>query len=461
MFKSNGRSLAWVMLGAFALSAYACGGDSNARTGQTFGGSGGAATGGGGASAASGTGAASGSSGSVGQGGFTFTTGGGGTGGKAGTGGTGGAAASGGASGSTAPAYPDTAAGSGAWGAWAKVDGASPCTGSGCGLGGSATDAESATCAGEAHDGTMIPLDVLIVFDNSSSMSCDVTDLPDCKGSSGAANPRIGAVRNAINNFVSSPGSADIRVGLDPFPPADPLAEQCGHDYAAPDIPIAPAKDSVATFAAVLGGLTPHLNTPTEQALTGAYAYSKAYMTANPGRSVAVMLVSDGIPFACSNDQTGAVSAGLAQAAFAGSPSIKTYVVGMGNVTVLDAIALAGSGGATHYVVADANATAQIQALLKTVTSTMTCDYKLPTTGALLDFGAVNVKTRAGDAGFIDIYKVANAAACGAKGGWFYDTDAAGTPIKITLCPQSCDPLKAASSSSMQIIIGCATMSVT
>jgi hypothetical protein len=294
-------------------------------------------------------------------------------------------------------------------------------------------------------------------------MSCDVTDPPDCKGNNGTANPRIGAVRNAINNFVSSPASADIRVGLDPFPPADPLAEQCGHDYATPDIPIVRAGDNVTTFATVLGGLTPHLNTPTEQALTGAYAYSKAYMASTPGRSVAVVLVTDGIPFACNNDQTGAVSAALAQAAFAGSPSIKTYVVGLGNVTILDAIALAGSGNVTHFIEANADATVKIQALLKMVTSTVTCDYKLPTGGAVLDYGEVNVRTRVGDAGFTDLYNVANAAACGAKGGWFYDVTPnppAVTPGKISLCPQSCDPLKAAQSSSLQVVIGCATMSI-
>jgi hypothetical protein len=460
MFPSNGKCLVWLVFGALALSAHACGSDSSAREKLTFdgtGGGGGAAAGSGGASGSSvvGGGGASGSSGQTGQGGFTLLAGAGGS-----VAGSGGAGGSGGASGSTGPDYPDAAAGSGAWGAWGKMDGASPCTGSGCGLGGSA-DGESATCAGDVHEGTMIPLDVLIVFDNSSSMSCDVTDLPDCKGNNGTANPRIGAVRNAINNFVSSPDSANIRVGLECFPPADPLAEQCTHDYATPDIPITPAKDAVTTFATVLGGLTPHLNTPTEQALTGAYTYANAYMAANPGRSVAVMLVSDGIPFACNNDQTGAVSAGLAQAAFAGTPSIKTYVVGMGNVTVLDAIALAGSGGETHYVVADANATAQIQALLKTVTSTITCDYTLPTIGALPDYGAVNVKTKAGDAPFTDVYKVPDAAACGPKGGWYYDVNPPGKPNKISLCPQSCEPLQAASSSSMQIIIGCATMPVT
>jgi hypothetical protein len=470
---ANRGFLALLMMGLAAGTAAGCGGDSSARSATSFGGASGAGAASGsagvGATAGSGGGGGSGGvSGNVGQGGFVLA-GGGGSGANAGaTSAAGGASAAGGSSngsgGDTAAKYPTSAAGSGAWASWTGIS-TTPCSGAGCGTpDGGSGDGESVTCAGDAQEGGAITLDVLIVFDNSSSMKCDTADqgCPDNPTGATSGESRIGAVRNAINGFVSATTSAEIRAGLIAFPPADPLASQCDWDYSKPDIAIAPAKDNVTTFATVLGGLTPHLNTPTEQALTGAYAAAKTYMKANPGRSVAVVLVTDGMPFACDNDKTGAASAAIAKAAFEGSPSIQTYVVGMGQVATLDAIALAGSGNATHYIEANADATAKIQALLNKVTSTISCDYKLPTGGAVLDFGEVNVKTKVDNAAFIDLFKVANAAACGTKAGWFYDVEPNGlvVPSKISLCPASCDPLKAAKSSSMQIVIGCATLTV-
>jgi len=463
-----GRNFLYLVLGA-AVAALGCGGGDSTR-GQVFTGSGGAAaasgaSGGAGAGGVSGSGGAAGFGAVAGQGGFVMadaSAGGGGRGGGAGASGAAGAAAAGGSGGADATPgfiYPDSAAGSGAWAAWTGMGG-NACTGVGCGLD-AAVEADT-TCAGEAREGAAITLDVIVVFDTSSSMSCDTADqgCPDNPTGAVSGTSRIGAVRNAINAFVSAPETADIRVGLDVYPPY-PSGDQCTFDYSQLNIPIAPAKDNVTTFATVLGGLTPHLNTPTEQVLTGAYTAARAYMTANPGRSVAVVLVTDGMPYACDNDRSGARSAAIAKQAFDGSPSIKTYVVGMGAVATLDAIALAGTGGQTHYIEANADATAKILALLKTVTSTITCDYTIPTGGKVLDYGAVNVKTRVGDAGAVDLFKVDSAAACDARGGWFYDVNPeAGTPTKITLCPQSCDPLKAAQSSSLQVIIGCATMSI-
>jgi hypothetical protein len=43
---------------------------------------------------------------------------------------------------------------------------------------------------------------------------------------------------------------------------------------------------------------------------------------------------------------------------------------------------------------------------------------------------------------------------------WYYDVNPPGTPTKITLCPQSCDPLKT-SGGSLKVIIGCATTPTT
>jgi hypothetical protein len=339
--------------------------------------------------------------------------------------------------------------------------------------GGTVPTQKDAACAADERDSSPVRKDIIVVFDNSSSMKCDTADqgCPDNSTGEVSGMSRIGAVRNAITDFVNAPASADIRVGLDCFPPADPLAEQCGKDYSQLDVPIAAAKDNTSAFAGVLGLLTPHLNTPTEQVLTGAYKAAKDYLAVNGGRSVAIVLVTDGMPFACNNDKTGAISAGLAKAAFEGSPdpvtklptapSIETYVVGMGNVATLAAIASAGSGGKTPYIEANADATQKILDLLKAVSTMITCEYTIPTAGQKLDYGLVNVQAKVGAAGTVDkVYKVTGASQCAAaKGGWYYDVEPTATvsPTKVVLCSETCDPLKATEGSTLQVLIGCAT----
>jgi hypothetical protein len=324
-----------------------------------------------------------------------------------------------------------------------------------------------AACAADKRDSSPVRKDIIVVFDNSSSMKCDTADqgCPDNSTGEVSGMSRIGAVRNAITDFVNAPASADIRVGLDCFPPADPLAEQCTQDYSKLDVAIAPAKDNTMNFATVLGALTPHLNTPTEQVLTGAYKAAKDYLALNGGRSVAIVLVTDGMPFACNNDKTGAVSAALAKAAFEGSPSIETYVVGMGNVATLAAIASAGTGGKTAYIEANADATQKILGLLKAVSTQITCEYTIPTNGQQLDYGKINVQKRVGPTG--DMQAVGNVKAgaeCATfKDGWYYDVapSAGVVPTKVVLCPETCEPLKATEGSALQVLIGCATRPAT
>jgi hypothetical protein len=328
-----------------------------------------------------------------------------------------------------------------------------------------------AACAASQQDSTPIKQGIIIVFDNSTSMNCNVAN-PACTDAlPGGASTRIDAVRNAINNFCAAPASADVPVGLIPFPSVG--GDQCLSDYSRLTVPIATCQANATTLPSTLATLTPHMNTPTEQALTGAYAAAARYTTANPGHTVAVVLVTDGYPYACGNDTTGAKAATLAKAAFDGSPSVQTFVVGLGATTTLDAIALAGSGGATHAISSSADATQQILNLLTTVSKLITCDYAIPSAGSGLDggqgadaghgvdYGFVNVQTKIGDAASFDtILNVSDQSKCNPTGGgWYYDVKPTTTtnPTKIVLCPQTCDAVNGAPGSVLQVLMGCAT----
>src|SRR5207302_331035 len=136
-------------------------------------------------------------------------------------------------------------------------------------------------------------------------------------------------------------------------------------------------------------------NTPTVPALQGAIQYATTYTRNTPGRTAAVVFVSDGIPNGCNSTVNAAAMA--ATAAFNAMPQIKTYVIGLGATASLDQIALAGSGGATHYFPAScSNVATDLAAALKTISGTVSCDYVIPTTA--VDPTKVNVAVSVGGA---------------------------------------------------------------
>jgi hypothetical protein len=188
-------------------------------------------------------------------------------------------------------------------------------------------------------------------------------------------------------------------------------------------------------------------------ALTGALQYATTYKMNTPGRSASVVLVTDGLPNGCASTIPAAVMA--AQQAFMGTPSIRTYVIGLGNTAALDQIALAGSGNATHYFPAQGDVAAQLLAALTAISGTVTCDYTLPA-GASADPRKVNVQVSLGGAMSQTLGYVGSSGMCSSMGGWYYDNPS--LPTKLTLCAQSCDPLRGTPNSRVQVLLGCPTV---
>jgi hypothetical protein len=198
----------------------------------------------------------------------------------------------------------------------------------------------------------------------------------------------------------------------------------------------------------------PNGGTPTTPALQGAIDYANAYTAANPGRTAAVVFVTDGVPNGCNSSVASAAAA--ATAGFSGMPPVTTYVVGLGATASLDQIALAGSGGATHYFPATGDVTGQLTQVLKQVSNQLTCDYVIPPAPMGIDYNMVNVDVRVGiGAAATRIGNVTDASACGASGGWYYDKNPPQVPSKISICPSSCEPLRANVGSSVQVLFGC------
>jgi hypothetical protein len=334
-----------------------------------------------------------------------------------------------------------------------------PTTGSSTGAGGSTGIDPDAACGATKQGTTQIPTDIFILEDKSGSMQCPASDdTCDQNPPMPPVQPtRWTAFTNAVTTFVNSPNAMGISVGMGFFPLTSGAGGRGGGNdcnlmaYSTPAVPIAPLPGNAMPIQMAVAANMPGNGTPTLPALQGAIAIAKAYTMNTPGRTAAVLLVTDGNPNDC-NSTTQAVAT-LAGQAFMGTPSIRTYVVGLGVAMNLDSVALAGSGGVTHYFPATGDVSGALVSALSTIAGMITCNYNIP---AGSDPALVNVETTVGMGGMpTKIGKVDNAAACGNLGGWYYDVNPPGKPTQIILCPQSCMPLQMTPNSGVSILYGC------
>jgi hypothetical protein len=327
-------------------------------------------------------------------------------------------------------------------------------TGSGGSGGGSSVDRD-ANCGRTSQGTKQIPIDIFIMQDKSGSMECPAAD-DTCGGQ--VPNPvvhptRWEATTMALNTFVASPQANGIAVGLGLFAAGtgNNNNAQCNVAlYSTPVVPIAPLPGNAMAFSTAVAASGPNGGTPTTPALTGAIAYARAYTMMQMGqRTAAVVLVTDGLPSGCNSSVMNAAAA--AQAGFMGTPSIKTFVIGMGDTAALEEIALAGSGGMSHFIPTAGDVVGTLTTALTQISGMVTCNYAIP---AGSNPALVNVQITVGATGMpTDIGKVTDLAACGTPGGWYYDNNI--TPTQIVLCPQTCMPVQTTANSGVEVLYGC------
>ncbi len=370
--------------------------------------------------------------------------------------------------------------------------GAAPATSTtGDGFATSSDDASSnasgigGACAGKLFKAEPIPLDIFVMLDQSGSMNLDA----------GNTMSRWNTVKTALAAFVNQPTSEGIGVGMQFFGLPDPSVHGCpqqacgvdgdcmdgctmclpqgvcgttfnpdidscdASDYAWADVAIAPLPGNANAVVGSMSAHSPGTNTPTHPALQGAVDYAKKWETDNPTHVTVVAFATDGEPAECDIDQDHIDA--VAATAFAGTPSIKTFVIGVGPaLTILDGIAEAGGTTSAFHVDLDADATDSFLEAMNTIRgAALPCTYEIPEPPPDMqeDFGLVNVEYKPGDMSAPQFFpKVADLAACPASGdGWYYDDDA--NPTHILLCPGSCDKLKKDLTAELDIQLGCQT----
>ena len=322
-----------------------------------------------------------------------------------------------------------------------------------------------AACVNTAIRGDQRPVTLYFMMDNSGSM---MTVDP------GQTLSRWEIISAAVPAFAADPANAGLFAGLDFFPEPGAGGRNGGGgagasclvtDYENPNVPIdvlpGAANVQANAFTTAITGRTLGNGTPTQPALEGAVTFAAMWQTTHPERNVYVVFVTDGLPNGCNSSVANA--AATAAAALAGTPSIKTYVLGVGPEVVgnLDPIAAAGGTG-TAYVVTMGGAAGLSAALAAIKGTTVNCDYNIPALdGGQVDFTAVNVRTTVGATGTPTLIgKVDNAGGCGTGPGWYFDNPvppANPPPTKITLCPGSCDPLQNTMGSQLDVLLGCKT----
>jgi hypothetical protein len=310
-----------------------------------------------------------------------------------------------------------------------------------------------AACATSSQSADHVPLDVFIMLDQSGSMSDSI----------GGGGSKWSAVVGALNEFVTKvPDPLTVSVGIQFFGNGDGFfqVDSCDPaDYAIPAVPIAPlTPQQISALGTAVGNASPKTGTPTGPALQGAIQYATAWQIQHPTNHVIVVLATDGDPQECQPQAVTDIANQIAAPGFQGSPSIPTYVVGVGSsFSSLDAIAAA--GGTNKAYIVNQNAQQFIDAMNSIRGNAVGCKYLIPTgkNGEKVDFDFVNVVYEPGAGGSPVLFDyVANASACDpAAGGWYYDPPPPSEPYNIVLCPKSCDTVSADKMGKVTVELGC------
>jgi hypothetical protein len=226
-------------------------------------------------------------------------------------------------------------------------------------------------------------------------------------------------------------------------------------DYATPAVEIGPAASVASAINASVASHQPDSNTPTSAALQGAIQHAKSWAQAHGNRTV-VVLATDGDPTECDIDLTNIDA--IAATGLSGTPSIKTYVIGVGtSLTNLNGIAAAGGTTQAFLVNTSGDVSSQVTAALNAISAGAApgggCVYALP---AGATSGKVNVQYKPSGGAAQPMINVASKAQCPASGdAWYYDYPAG--PTTILLCDSTCTKVKADPTGEVDMLTGCTT----
>jgi hypothetical protein len=274
-------------------------------------------------------------------------------------------------------------------------------------------------CGGMDFALTAIPPNVMLVLDRSGSMSEPISDT--------STTTKWEDLGVAINSLVTNYDS-QLRLGADFF---------ASNGSCAPGKPGPIADHNGQSVLATLAATKPASNTPTAATMQ---ALIDANVLTDTTRGNYVVLATDGQPNCGDTDVTSRI-----QALYAATPSVRTFVIGVGSDTAsnpsllnewADAGHTANGTGAVRYI--QASSPADLKSAFDTIAGgVVSCDFKMA--------------QAAPDPTLITVLEGGQPVSPSATMGYTYD---AGTNT-ISLHGPACDTLKANPATKVQVIYGC------
>jgi len=318
-------------------------------------------------------------------------------------------------------------------------------------------------CATSSADGEAVPVDLYFMVDITGSMNCPVPDTGPCLGGNGpppgGGDSRWSVVSTALKAFVADQANKDLGMGMQFFPSKS--RNICSvNSYAMPATEIGPLSMTAAAMTTQIDRQSPGGETPTVPSLQAAIEHATAWAKSHPTHKVAVVYATDGYPHGCDKNNTIPNAAMLAAAAYAATPSISTYVLGVGpNLMDLEQIAAAGSNMTTKAFLVDTsqNAATQLSTALAAIRgkAVVDCTYTIPPppAGQTLDPGKVNVAYTDSSGKVTNLAQDAAGVACAQGAGWQYSADG----NQINLCGSACTAVKGDPGGKIKVLFGCST----
>ncbi|MBX3191596.1 MAG: VWA domain-containing protein [Labilithrix sp.] len=345
---------------------------------------------------------------------------------------------------------------------------------SGASSGSSGLDPDAA-CATTTVAAKRAPANLLFIVDRSGSMNCNpppLTTSAACEVNPVAADAgaptKWSITREALKSAIAVMPNNNS-VGITYFNNDD----ECGVQ-ATPNVPVtALSAGQVTLVNGSLDAVTPKGFTPIVGGVTLGYQHLHASTTIMGTKFI--VLITDGEETCAPDQQENFVNTTVTNAAAVG---IRTFVIGApgseNNRAILSRVAFNGKTARTptcvhaaaptnvgdcHFDLTNAgtNLAAQLNTALDTISKqALSCDIEVPAPdGGTLDYDAVNV-----------IYTPSGGAAqtipqdgtkpCSAVNGWQYSPD----KKQIHLCGAICDTVKADTTGTVQVALGCATKTV-
>lgn len=295
------------------------------------------------------------------------------------------------------------------------------------------------SCTSTSVQTEPVPLDMIILLDESGSMSGNKWDTATA----------------AVKSFVTDPASDGIGVGIKFFPVNG--SPDCNvADYAMLDVDIGVLPGNTTYLVNAINNETVQGGTPMWGALKGVLQRATQYQDLYPDHKVIVVLASDGDPGGCQTSDIDDI-ADLAQAA-RNYNGVQTYVIAMQGATLANLDKIAAKGGTIEaYDVT--GSIAQFSTKMAEIRATaLPCEFIIPEppVGEMLDPKLVNVNYKPGTGAVQALPKADNQADCGAGAGWYYDNEM--NPTKILLCPASCNLVKSNTNATVDVAFGCSSI---